>query len=157
VPVKSENIAVYVSLSNTVALTVKKQWMYRHVHISQILKKVLRTSMGCLYHHSWLLPLNELSCPDKAISVLPYSPWSAHLISAITVHQLCFLYCRSDNVQKYGVLHYGTNVILLTIEHVLQIMFGWRETCVRWPWSCITHCHLNWKYWIWWVSLVLQM
>ena len=95
VHVKFENIAVYVSLSNTVDLTVKKQWMYRRVHIPQILKKVLSTSMGCLYHHSWLLPLIELSCPDKAISVLPYSPWSAHLISAITIHQLCFLYCRS--------------------------------------------------------------
>jgi len=89
VHVKVENIAVYVSLSNTVALTVKKQWMYRHVHTPQISKKVLSTSMGCLYHHSWLLPLNELSCPDKAISVLPYSPWSAHLISTITIHLLC--------------------------------------------------------------------
>lgn len=92
---KVENIAVYVSLSNTVAMTVKKQWMYRHVHTPQILKKVLNICMGCLYHHSWLLLLNELSCLDKAISVLPYPRWSAHLISAITLHHLCFLYCRS--------------------------------------------------------------
>jgi hypothetical protein len=41
--------------------------------------------------------------------------------------------------------------VALKTECVLQIMCGWRETCVRWPWSCITHCHLNWKYWIWWV------
>jgi hypothetical protein len=89
VHVKAENIAVYVSLSNTVAFTVKKQWMYRRVHTPRISKKVLSTSMGGLCHHSWLLPLNELSYPDKAISVLPYSSWSAHLISAITIHLLC--------------------------------------------------------------------
>jgi len=92
---KVENTAVYASLSNIVVLTLKKQWMYRHGHTPQILKKQLSTSMGCLYHRSWLLPLNELSCPDKATSVLPYSPWSAHLISAVTIHQLCFLYCGS--------------------------------------------------------------